>query len=136
MKAICTLTLVICLVGVALTVPVALDGKCKTTLLSVETQFNQDTDISIPASIDPKPSQVSWQSAFWALVPITLNTMTQPSGMILDGMILDMPSRYGFFLRSSPIICFLDTIYVLSSLIYYTPCISETSLCRANNCEA
>ena len=57
-------------------------------------------------------SQLSWQSAFWALIPLALNSMTQPSGMIFE-----FPSKYGFALRSSPIICGID---VLLTLILYT----------------
>lgn len=56
--------------------------------------------------------EVSWQSAFWGLVTIALNTMVQPSGEVLG-----FPSRSGFVLRSSPIVCALDTIYTITVFI-------------------
>ncbi|KAJ4288592.1 hypothetical protein N0V90_011829 [Kalmusia sp. IMI 367209] len=49
------------------------------------------------------PDQVSWQSAFWALVPIQLSVMTQPSGRVLD-----LPARLRTYARSSPIMCAFD----------------------------
>ena len=65
---------------------------------------------------DPKldPSnQVSWQSAFWALVPIALNSMTQPSGKVLG-----MPSKSGFYLNSSPIVVTVDALNLLIKLVW------------------
>ena len=64
---------------------------------------DQITDVSIPP-----PNQVSWQSAFWSLVPIALNSMTQPSGMVFG-----FPSKYGFALRSSPIVCGFEALYTV-----------------------
>lgn len=67
-----------------------------------------------PLTIEPDPNQnteVPWYSALLALVPIALNTMTQPSGIILA-----CPSKYGFILRSSPIVCVLDTIQLVFSI--------------------
>ena len=54
---------------------------------------------------DSATTEVSWQSLFWALIPIALNSMTQPCGQIYG-----FSEEYGFFLRSSPIICAYDTI--------------------------
>lgn len=48
---------------------------------------------------------LSWPSACWALVAIALNTMTQPSVAILG-----FRPQYSFVLRSSPLICVLDTV--------------------------
>lgn len=56
--------------------------------------------------------EVSWQSAFWGLVTIALNTMVQPSGEVLG-----LPSRSGFVLRSSPLVCVLDTIHTITVFI-------------------
>ena len=58
-------------------------------------------------------NEVSWQSAFWALVPIALNSMTQPCGEIFG-----LPSRYSFALRCSPIICAFDALAVACSFAY------------------
>ena len=41
--------------------------------------------------------------------------MSQPSGMVCD-----FPSKYNFVLRSSPIICLLDTVFVIGRLARYT----------------
>lgn len=57
--------------------------------------------------------QVSWQNAFWAVIPMALNSMIQPSGMTCG-----FPSKYGVFLRSSPIMCVIDAIEVLASFMY------------------
>lgn len=56
---------------------------------------------------------MSWQSAFWSLVPIALNSMTQPSGMVFG-----IPSKYGFALRSSPIVCACDAFYTAVLFLY------------------
>ena len=57
---------------------------------------------------------VSWQSGFWALVPLTLKSMSQPSGMVCD-----LPSKRISVLQSSPIICFLDVTFVIGRLAWY-----------------
>ncbi|KAG7008016.1 hypothetical protein G7Y79_00007g021410 [Physcia stellaris] len=56
-------------------------------------------------------NQVSWQSAFWALVPIALNSMSQPSGKVLG-----FPPKYGFFLNSSPIVCVANALELVFKL--------------------
>ena len=59
--------------------------------------------------------EVTWQSAYWALVPIAINTMTQPSGKVLN-----LPSGCGFSLRSSPFICACDTLFIIAAFIHQT----------------
>ena len=59
-------------------------------------------------------NEVSWQSLFWALIPIALNSMTQPCGRIYG-----FSEEYGFFLRSSPIICAYDVISTFVSFVYH-----------------
>lgn len=54
-------------------------------------------------------------SAFWALIPIALAAMTQPSGMILG-----TPSDFDFVLRSSPLVCALSVIDTVCRLIVYS----------------
>ena len=54
------------------------------------------------------PATVSPQSAFWALVPIALCSMTQPSGRVFA-----FPLRSSWVLHSSPIVCAGDAIYTL-----------------------
>ncbi|KAF2259834.1 hypothetical protein CC78DRAFT_585514 [Lojkania enalia] len=66
---------------------------------------------------DSSSKEVSWQSAFWALAPLALSTMTQPSGQVLQ-----YPPQLRTYLRSSPIVCGFDafaqllrfSIYVLT----------------------
>ena len=58
-------------------------------------------------------NQVSWQTAFWTLVPIAINSMCQPCGKILG-----QPSKYGFYLSSSPIICVANASELVFNLIW------------------
>ena len=58
-------------------------------------------------------NQASWQSAFWALVPIALNSMCQPCGKILG-----LPSKYGFYLNSSPILCVTNALELIFKLLW------------------
>ncbi|KAH8592558.1 hypothetical protein B0O99DRAFT_743471 [Bisporella sp. PMI_857] len=63
----------------------------------------------VPAASPPQTaSQVSWQTAFWTLIPLATNVMTQPSGRVLS-----LPTRYRTYLRSSPILCALDVLCFL-----------------------
>ena len=72
--------------------------------------------LTAEADINPDTSnQVSWQSAFWALVPIALNSMTQPSGKVLG-----MPSEYGFYFNSSPIVCTANALELFFMLVWRT----------------
>lgn len=52
--------------------------------------------------------QLSWQSAFWALVSIAIGAAAQPSGSILG-----MPPRWGFALKCSPVICLFNALETL-----------------------
>ena len=58
-------------------------------------------------------NQVLWQSAFWALVSIALNLMCQPCGKILG-----LPSKYGFYLTSSPVICVANGLELVFKLLW------------------
>ncbi|KAI9859670.1 MAG: hypothetical protein M1813_006601 [Trichoglossum hirsutum] len=57
---------------------------------------------------------MSWQSAFWLLVALALNSMMQPSGRVCG-----FPPAYRTPLRSSPIVCLVDATEVLFQLAYY-----------------
>ena len=59
-------------------------------------------------------SWLAWQSAFWALVPLALNSMLQPAGRISE-----YNSTISFFLRISPIICVLDAVSSVALIILY-----------------
>ena len=58
-------------------------------------------------------NQASWQSLFWALTPIALNSMCQPCGKVLG-----LPSRCGFYLNSSPIICVVNAFELVLKLLW------------------
>lgn len=60
-------------------------------------------------------NNLSWQSAFWAIVPIALTTMMLPSGKVLG-----FPSKYNFALRASPIVCAASAVDSVVRLIIYT----------------
>jgi hypothetical protein len=57
------------------------------------------------------PATVSWPSLFWGLVPLTINSMTQPGGMVCNA-----DADVGFLLRSSPVICICDAVLMLIRL--------------------
>ncbi|KAE8365862.1 hypothetical protein BDV27DRAFT_126149 [Aspergillus caelatus] len=63
--------------------------------------------------VDPSP-QVSWQSAFWALVPLALVTMFQPSGRVCG-----FHPRLRTYLRGSPFICAADSLAILFRFAIY-----------------
>lgn len=58
-------------------------------------------------------SEILASTLFWALLPIALNTMTQPSGRILG-----FPSWYNFAIRISPIVCAVNAISTLVELLF------------------
>jgi hypothetical protein len=63
--------------------------------------------------IDDAPNQVYKYSLFWATIALATNTMSQPAGRVCDA-----PSEIRIPLRSSPIICAIDTFYVLKLLLF------------------
>lgn len=67
---------------------------------------------------------VSWQSAFWALVPIALNSVAQPCGRVQG-----YPSRYAYLWKISPIVCFFDAVYLSIDFVFNA--LEKGSLCRA-----
>ncbi|KAF2680492.1 hypothetical protein K458DRAFT_91953 [Lentithecium fluviatile CBS 122367] len=67
----------------------------------------------MPNSQDDE-SLVSWQSAFWGLLPLALNSMLQPAGSIAYFSL-----TRSFILRISPIICAADAISSLCLIACY-----------------
>ena len=55
-----------------------------------------------------------WQVAYFWLVCLALNSMTQPSGRVCD-----LPTKHRFILRSSPIICAFDGFGVLAIWLWH-----------------
>ncbi|KAJ6437414.1 C6 transcription factor [Purpureocillium lavendulum] len=64
---------------------------------------------------DQMASQVSWQNAWWALVPLAMNSMLQPAGNIAT-----FTSRTSLALRVSPIVCTADAIISLHMVVWYS----------------
>ncbi|WYZ41324.1 hypothetical protein EsH8_V_000219 [Colletotrichum jinshuiense] len=62
-----------------------------------------------PSPPDTSENQLSWQSAFWALIAVALNTATQPSGRICG-----FPSDWGLCLKWSPVFCIINIFEALS----------------------
>ena len=59
-------------------------------------------------------SEVSWQSAFWGIVPIALNSMAQPSGRVCG-----FHPSLRTYIRSSPIVCGCDAVIMIIRFITY-----------------
>lgn len=59
------------------------------------------------------PKQVSKYSLAWAIIALATNTMSQPAGRVCDA-----PSEIGIALRSSPVICALDTCYIFKRILF------------------
>lgn len=59
-------------------------------------------------ALSPGPDEVTWQVAFFALVPLALGAMTQPVGRVMNS-----DPKLRFWLRSSPIFCIGDMLYFL-----------------------
>lgn len=62
------------------------------------------------ASID---NEISWPTLAWAILPIVLNSMTQPAGSIARGI----TAEQSFYLRASPVVCVTDALAVVAQLI-------------------
>jgi hypothetical protein len=60
-------------------------------------------------------NEVSWQSAFLALVPLALNSMSQ-----LAGRTCGLDASLRIYLRSSPIVCAIDTVFIFIRFALYT----------------
>ncbi|OCK92637.1 uncharacterized protein K441DRAFT_176153 [Cenococcum geophilum 1.58] len=60
-------------------------------------------------------SELSWASAYWALLPLGVNTMLQPSGKVCG-----FHASLSSYLRSSPIVCVADaTLIVIFRFPFY-----------------
>lgn len=61
---------------------------------------------------DAPPKEVSWQSAFWPIIACMLTVMLQNTGRVCRGHFRDSGG-----LRSSPIVCGVDTILMLVEFV-------------------
>jgi hypothetical protein len=58
--------------------------------------------------------QIAWTTILYALIGFGLNTMLQPAGSVCG-----VPPSLAFMLRSSPIICLVDTLYICWKISEY-----------------
>ncbi|KAJ8132578.1 hypothetical protein O1611_g1046 [Lasiodiplodia mahajangana] len=76
-------------------------------------------------------SPVTWQTAWFAVVAIAMNSMSSPNGMVLG-----FPSAWGEVLRSSPIICLFDALELSTFWLFIIifngegPCIAARRVVR------
>jgi hypothetical protein len=62
-------------------------------------------------------NEVSWQSAYYALIPIALNSMLQPREP--TGTTCGFDASLRIYLRSSPIVCAVDAAFILIRFAFY-----------------
>ena len=58
--------------------------------------------------------QVPWYSILWTLVAFGLNSMNQPAGCVIG-----CTTNVSSMLRSSPIVCAIDAVFLICGLVYY-----------------
>jgi len=58
--------------------------------------------------------ELSWQSVYWSLFSLALNTMVQPSGSVCG-----FRPSLSIYLKSSPVVCIFDTVALLTRFIIY-----------------
>ncbi|KAK4213523.1 hypothetical protein QBC37DRAFT_316048 [Rhypophila decipiens] len=60
------------------------------------------------SGLNLSPSEgISWQTAWWSLVPLAIAAMTQPCGNVLGRK----DKNFRFYSRASPIICIIDVFH-------------------------
>lgn len=80
------------------------------------TPLAQPLDSDITSSNPTVPvSTVSWQTAFWSLLAIALNTCLQDCGSVCA-----INRDFALLVRSSPIVCLVDTLIIFLQFICYT----------------
>jgi len=62
-------------------------------------------------------NEVSWQSAYYALIPIALNSMLQPREPA--GKTCGFNASLRIYLRSSPIVCAVEAAFILIRFAFY-----------------
>ncbi|KAK0613237.1 hypothetical protein B0T14DRAFT_275587 [Immersiella caudata] len=86
--------------------------------LEIPSLNSKGNSSTTPTMTDPSPnpdSEVSWQTAWWALIPLATTCMLQPCGNILGLKKTSGATR--FYARASPVVCLADTAYTLSTLV-------------------
>ncbi|KAI0096281.1 hypothetical protein GGR51DRAFT_33747 [Nemania sp. FL0031] len=101
----------------------------------------ENANSTICAGLEPGDGEslVSWQSAWFAVVAIAMNSMSSPNGKVLG-----FPSSWGEVLRSSPLICFFDALELSSFWLFVMvfnregPCVAARRVVavRFNDCES
>jgi hypothetical protein len=65
--------------------------------------------------VDLGISHVSWQTAYWTLIPLAINTMSQPSGRVCG-----LPSKHCTYLRCCPLLCAADSLSIFIHLTLFS----------------
>ena len=71
---------------------------------------NQTAPLLPPSSLD---SEVSWHVLLWVLMSLAVNSMAQPSHKMFGFF-----TRHRIYLCSSPILCIVDSIFVMVFIIF------------------
>jgi hypothetical protein len=87
------------------------------TLLTTSGPYSQHSYFAVERSPSspaesPQGPPASWQTIFWILTCLAINSMAQPGGRICG-----LPSRYRTYLRCSPLICAADVLSILTRLV-------------------
>ena len=83
-------------------------------LVSTLSTYTASTNTNSQPQQPPTHNPVSWQTAFWTLLALALNAMTQNSTFDRD-----FPSGVLFPAHSSPLVCAVDALEVFLQLIGY-----------------
>ena len=65
------------------------------------------------AAVEVEPSEVKWQVALWALMPLALGAMTQTTGRVFE-----YSGSMAFWIRASPFVCIGDMVCFGISLVW------------------
>ncbi|KAM7183195.1 hypothetical protein V8F20_012709 [Naviculisporaceae sp. PSN 640] len=68
----------------------------------------------LPSNSFDQSGNVSWQMAWWSLVPLAIAGMTQPCGNVLGRR----DKNFRFYSRASPIICIVDFMHFVICLTF------------------
>lgn len=98
---------------------ITLDTILRTTTASVTGGIPYETQIvnasKQSSSTGTSANTVSWQTAFWALAAIALNTCLQDCGRVCA-----IQKEFGLLVRSSPIFCLVDTLIIILQWMFFT----------------
>ena len=80
--------------------------------MNMEKVTDCTTCAPFPTELNGAASQVSWQTAYWSILPLVLALMTQRAGSVCG-----TPSSMQVYMRTSPLVCLFDTLALTARLI-------------------